>query len=362
MNFFIPHMKKIFNSKLICFCAAGMLSLAVQAGNNDRAGQAGANEILINPWARSSGMAGANSAYCKGLEAQFLNVAGTAFTKKTEMLFVRTNMYSGSGIHLNSFGFTQKAGETGALSLGLMSMDFGDIPITTTELPEGGLGNFHPQYINLGLSYAKGFSDNSYGGITLKGISEAISNLHTRGIALDAGIQYVTGPYDNVHFGIALKNVGPKMRYAGDGVSKRATPINASTSLSMDQRVSEFELPSLVNVGGAYDMYFAKDSLSMKNHRVTLAANFTSNTYSNDEFKVGLEYAFRNMLMLRAGYNYEKGITTATERTTIFTGPTAGFTLEVPFGKNKSSLGLDYSYRHTDPFQGVHSVGVRMNL
>ena len=37
------------------------------AGNPDRKGQAGASELLINPWARSSGFGNANSSSVKGL-------------------------------------------------------------------------------------------------------------------------------------------------------------------------------------------------------------------------------------------------------------------------------------------------------
>ena len=39
----------------------------------------------------------------------------------------------------------------------------------------------------------------------------------------------------------------------------------------------------------------------------------------------------------------------------------AGFTIELPMG-NGSTFGLDYSYRHTDPFQGSHAIGARINL
>src|ERR1051326_6580862 len=129
-------------------------SAAGYAGNPDRAGQAGATELLINPWARSSGWAGANSSSCRGLESMFLNVAGTAFTKKTEIMFAHTNYLMGTGININSFGFTQKVGATGVLGLGIMSMDFGDIMITTVDKPEGGIGTLSPQYINMGISYA----------------------------------------------------------------------------------------------------------------------------------------------------------------------------------------------------------------
>lgn len=68
------------------------------------------------------------------------------------------------------------------------------------------------------------------------------------------------------------------------------------------------------------------------------------------------------MLMVRAGYDYERGITSDDERTTAFTGPTAGVSVELPFTKGKSTFAVDYSYRATNPFNGVHSFGARINL
>ena len=41
----------------------------VTAGNKDRSGQAGAAELLINPWARSSGWGGVGTSCGHGLEA-----------------------------------------------------------------------------------------------------------------------------------------------------------------------------------------------------------------------------------------------------------------------------------------------------
>ena len=42
--------------------------------------------------------------------------------------------------------------------------------------------------------------------------------------------------------------------------------------------------------------------------------------------------------------------------------PVAGFTIELPMTSGGTTFGLDYSYRHTDPFQGSHSIGARINL
>jgi len=79
------------------------------------------------------------------------------------------------------------------LGLSIMSMDFGNIPVTTTNMPEGGLGNFKVSMLNIGASYAKGFTDHIFGGMNLKVIDEAIPNAKSAGVALDAGIQYVAG-------------------------------------------------------------------------------------------------------------------------------------------------------------------------
>ncbi len=172
-----------------------------KAGNKDRTGQAGASELLINPWARSSGWGGVNVAHVKGLEGLFTNVAGTAHTKATELIFSHTQWLKGSEIDINTFGLTQKVGATGVIGLGIMSMSFGDIPITTTDLPEGGIGNFSPSYMNINISYAKAFSNSIYGGINIKLVSEGISNVSAQGVAVDAGIQYVTGEKENIRFG-----------------------------------------------------------------------------------------------------------------------------------------------------------------
>ena len=47
--------------------------------------------------------------------------------------------------NISSFGFSQKL-ENQSLRMSVMSMDFGEIEITTVELPDGGIGTF-PQNI-----------------------------------------------------------------------------------------------------------------------------------------------------------------------------------------------------------------------
>ncbi|MCK5838573.1 MAG: PorV/PorQ family protein, partial [Bacteroidales bacterium] len=214
-------MKKFLRYLVVIFLMGAMIFPVnnLIAGNEDRSGEAGASELLINPWARSSGWGGVNTAGVRGVEAMFLNIAGTAFTTKTELAFSHTNWLKGADINIYSFGLTQKIGESGVLGLGVMSMSFGDIPITTVELPEGGIGTFSPSLMNIALSYSRVFSNSIYGGMQIKIISENISDMTATGFAIDAGIQYVTGETENVKFGITLKNWGPTMKFSGDGLA-----------------------------------------------------------------------------------------------------------------------------------------------
>mgnify|MGYP000120720630 CR=1 FL=1 len=334
------------------------------AGNEQRAGQAGASQLLINPFARSSGWAGANIAGVRGIEGIYSNVAGLAFTNKTELIFAQTSWLkygnkmfdSNSSVStISSFGFAQKVGESGVLGLSIMSMDFGEIEITTVDLPDGGIGTYSPKFMNIALSYAKVFSNSIYGGMTIKMISEQISNVGANGIALDAGIQYVTGEKDNLKFGISLKNVGPRMSFTGDGLSFRGFAGDEDDyKMTVEQRSSELELPALLNIGVSYD-------INVLRHRLTGAGTFTSNSFQKDQYRLGGEYSYREMFMVRLGYTYEDGIRTPSSRTTALRGPSAGFTIELPMG-NTNTFGLDYSYRHTDPFQGSHTIGARIDL
>ena len=339
--------------------AALMLSnpADIFAGNEDRAGSAGATELLINPYAASAGWGDAATAAANGVDAMYLNVAGTAFTKGTEVMFTRTNWLVNSGITISSFGLTQRVGGSGVLGLSLMTVGFGDIQITTTELPEGGIGTFRPSYSNLMLTYAKEFSNSIYGGLAVKVISERIADVGAQGVAFDAGIRYVTGEFDQIKFGIALRNVGPPMSFIGDGFSLTATPQGAADELTLEQRSARFELPSQVNIGGSYRFDFNEM------HHLTLAGNYTSNSFTKDQFNVGAEYRFdatKAHFLLRAGYTYEKDAEDVLLRSTALAGPAAGLTIELPAGANGNLIMLDYGYRVSNPFDGSHHIGARL--
>ncbi len=363
-------------STVLIVIGLSLLTNETFAGNEQRAGSNGASQLLINPWARSTGWGNANVASVVGLEGMFQNVAGMAFTRKTELAFTNIQWFGGSGVVINNGGFATKVGENGVLGLNVMNMNWGEIEIVTTELPEGGIGTFNPTYNVIALGYAREFSNSIYGGISVKMINENIFNASASGFAIDAGIQYVTGigkdkagnrNRDNLHFGITMKNVGTTMKYTGDGMSFTGFSENG-TSMTVEHRSQEFELPSLIKIGFSYHIKLAAkvdevNETVSSDHNLVLAANFTSNSYTKDQYHFGMEYGFKDYFFLRGGYVYEAGTLGGGTRSSAFTGPTAGLTLQMPINKeNKSVLAVDYSYRFTEPFAGVHTFGVRVTL
>ena len=103
--------EKKIKSALIVGVAV-VTSLAVNAGNEDRVGSAGASHLLVNPWARSSALGDASIASSNGLEATFTNIAGLAFTENTELKFNYSNWMGNAGIAFNSAGIAQRVSET----------------------------------------------------------------------------------------------------------------------------------------------------------------------------------------------------------------------------------------------------------
>jgi len=348
-------------NKFIYILFTVVLSLAMCqtafAGNPDRQGEAGAYELLMNPWARSAGLHTMGTSFVSGVEAMRLNVAGLSRTKGTEVVISHARYLEGTDIKMNAFGLAQKVGKNGTFGLSLMALDFGDIPITTENSPEGTGGTFSPNFFNLGLGYGHIFENKISVGILFRAISESTADLQAFGFALDAGVQYVSGPQDNFKLGLSLRNVGSPMSFGGQGLSQQLSVPNSTYQLSYEQRPSAFELPSVLNIGISYDFI-----LGDKN-RLTAVSNFTSNSFSRDQLGAGIEYAFSEKFMLRGGYKYDLGQNNALDEKNVYTGISGGLSIQVPVSKSsETSFGIDYAFRTSNPWGGTHNLAVRLGF
>ncbi|MDZ4838503.1 MAG: PorV/PorQ family protein [Bacteroidota bacterium] len=373
-----------------------VLTLSIQssygiAGNPDRAGQAGGTQLLINPWGRSSGLGGTNMASMSGVESVNFNIGGAVNTNGTEFAVSRSLWLGGAvGMSVNSFGLVAHVGgsrdsfgrKRNALTFSINSLDIGSIQVTTEGQPAGNGSFYSPSFTNLSIGFSHAFSNNISGGFVFKTISEGITNARASGFAIDAGIMYKGGDNDRARFGVALRNVGPALTVRGDGLSSRGVLEGYDYSMTIERRPSPYEMPSVLNIAASYDILTNTNNIPKKIRNpkdstplavtsvdnrfkpvLSVSAAFTSNAFSQDQIGVGLEFTPISIFQVRAGYVYEKNIFKADSRTFAYSGPSAGFSVNFLFGKEKQRLfGLDYSIRAAKPFSATHTFGLRLNI
>lgn len=349
-------MKKLY-AALLFLCVMSM----AEAGNPDRQGEAGAAQLLMTPWARLAGFHTLNTSSVSGVEAMRLNVAGMGRgISSTEINIAHTRYLEGADINFNSIGLVQKVGSNGTFGLSLMTIDFGDINLTRDDAPEGTGATFTPQYYNIGMGYSHIFANKVSVGMLVRGVSEGLTNLQAFGLAVDAGVQYVTGERDNFKLGISLRNIGGPLRFDGEGITFEVqSPTQSGTTIRIRNRVSRFELPSVLNIGLSYDFWVNPRD------RFTVLGNFVSNSFSSDEIGAGVELSIRDMFQVRGAYRIPiQGDDGTIDNAPLYTGVAAGASVIVPVNKEKKHqrVAFDYAYRVTKFFNGTHNIGLRIIL
>jgi hypothetical protein len=353
-------MKKLYTA-LVLVCTSTLLL----AGNPDRQGEAGATQLLMNPWAPSAGLHTLNTSFVSGVEAMRLNPAGVARFSGTQVMLGYANYLQGTDISMQAIGVTSQTKGGGGIGFSVMSLDFGDVAITTASQPEGTGALLNLSFINVGLTYSHQFENKVSVGVTLRGISEATSDVSAFGFAIDAGVQYVTGEAEEFKFGLSLRNIGSRMSFGGQALATEApSPDGNPYNITLEQRASGFEMPSVLNIGASYDFLSGVD-----NQRITLTGNFTANSFSRDQVGAGIEYAFREQFLVRGGYRSDLDAADedeggATDESPLYDGFSAGASIRVPFAKGDVTrrFSVDYAFRNTRIYGGTHNVGLSLSF
>jgi hypothetical protein len=356
-------MKKYIQLSLI---TVGLLNGLVFAGNPDRSGGAGANQTLISPYARPASMMGANMASLRGVEAMHFNVGGLAYLASTEISANRVVYLQGTDIFLNNISLGQNLGGGNVIGISLTSMQLGDIKIRTEAQPNGDIGTFTPQVINLGFAYAKQFSNSITAGALVRLISEGVQDAKATGIGFEFGVQYQTAlnskdklKKEDFRFGIGVRNIGSDMKYSGSGLSFRSVNPQTDADRKAYYDAEKFNLPALMHIGLSYDIRLDKKGSETYYNKLTLSGNFNYNAFSGNITSLGAEYAYKETFMVRGGVGLQKDIFNDAFRSS-YLGYAGGFGMLLPLTKDGLKLGIDYSYAPTRVFNGVHTIGLRM--
>lgn len=286
------------NHKLVvlliaCLVAAG----SIFAGGGNRNGTAGATQLLIPVGARGIAMGGAVLTNSYGVDGLFWNPANLSRTDRTTgVMFSHMNHIADIGVEYGALGVNING--FGALGLSIKALDVGQIPVTTTQAPDGTGAFFTPQFVTVGLTFSKMLSDRVSVGVTGNFLSERMGEVSASGIAFDAGVTYNNLlNVEGLNMAVVMKNIGPQMQYDGSGL---LTNANASSLERPDQfykiTAAGYELPSSLQIGLGYALNFNEQN------SFTASSTFQNHNFWGDEYRLGGEYAFNDLFFIRGGY------------------------------------------------------------
>lgn len=323
--------------KISIIILLALLTGIVHAGDVARKGTTGADQLLIPVGARGIATGGAFVSNLNGLESIYFNPAGLDRSSGSEAMFSYMNYIA--DINISYFGASTSLGDLGSIALTLKSIDFGDIPVTTSEFPDGTGRSYSPTFMTIGLTYSKIITDRISVGTNFKLINESIENTSATGFAIDFGVQYKFNPQFSL--GATLKNIGPNMNYAGSELQQR-TGITGSNPGSPQ---GTFEIPTeSFSIPSYFELSLSYDYLINEENNLLIGSTFTANNALEDLMNLGLEYGFMETFYLRGGYNLALG---GDSDSSIF-GFTGG--AGVNYDMNGIGISFDYAYRDVKDF------------
>ena len=330
---------------------AAMATVA-SAGASNRVGTSGAAELLIPVGTRDIGMGGSTAATSTGVDALFWNPAAVAMMSNSVGLYVSHMNYI-ADIGVNYGAVAANFEGLGVISLSIKSLSVGSIPVTTTANPDGTGQTFSPQFFTTGISYARRVSDRIAVGITGNLITERLGEVSASGFGFNIGVQYNNlASIEGLSIGVVVKNIGPQMTFTGSGLLNQASVAGQNRPPQFYAvQAAPFELPSSIEFGLGYRKSFSGDNALL------VSTGFQSNNFSDDEYKLGLEYAYQDIFFVRGGYDIAQK--ESSDLAYIY-GPTFGAGIHTALGT--TDVTFDYAYRSVKVFDGNHVFSVKLGF
>lgn len=308
-------MKKLVMTSLI-------LALTLFAVSNLFAvSQAAVLFLLISPGARASGMGETFAAVADDASAVFWNPAGLAFQSGREITIMHAKWLPqlASDMSFEFLAYRQYIESLGGtLGANVTFLNLGEQVHTGETGPEP-LGTFHSWDLAVSLSYATKLNPHLGLGVGVRYIHSNLAPLGAgeekgKGVgssfAVDVGVLYKF-PFvnDRIAFGANLSNMGPKITYID---AAQADPLPTNIRLGLSFKVLDMEYNKLTF---AYDTYkllvrgYEDENEEWKYdpfYKAIFSAWGEEDAFSSMVHSVGMEYAYNNMIFIRAGYYYDE--------------------------------------------------------
>jgi hypothetical protein len=339
-------------SMVAAFLLVAVMTSIASAGAGNRVGTSGASELLIPVGTRDIGMGGSTIATSSGIDALFWNPAAVATMNNSVGLYVsHMNYIADIGVDYGAVAANFEG--LGVISFSIKSLSVGSIPVTTTANPDGTGQTFSPQFFTAGLTYSRRLSDRIAVGITGNLVTERLGEVSASGFGFNVGVQYNNlASIEGLSIGVVVKNIGPQMTFTGAGLLNQAAVAGQNRPPQFYSiQAASFELPSSIEFGLGYKKTFTGDN------SLLFSTGFQSNNFSDDEYKLGLEYAYQDLFFVRGGYDLSQK--ESADLSYIY-GPAFGAGIHTALGS--TDITFDYAYRSVKVFSANHVFSLKLGF
>ncbi|MFH1851789.1 MAG: PorV/PorQ family protein [Candidatus Neomarinimicrobiota bacterium] len=269
-----------------------------------KVGTSSATFLRVGVGARALAMGGAFEALASDATTVYWNPAGMANSSGISWVFDHADWFVDTSHDFSALMIPINRGSYLGFSINMMRV--GEEEITTEADPKGNGQYWDATDLCLGISYARRMTNQFSLGMTVKYISERIWNETASAVAMDVGTYLNTG-YKGIVIGMSFTNFGNNMQLAGRDLIREYDPNAANTlNANVDTRLHTepwalpvcFKISTAIDLMGSGDRYLVSD-----NSRLTLAVNGVHPNDDSEKLNIGMEYAWRELVFLRGGYN-----------------------------------------------------------
>ncbi len=283
--------------KLIFFL---ICSSIVTAGGFPKVGTTAAPFLKIGVGARAVAMGGNFVALANDASALFWNPAGITLLEKISVSATHTSWFAGM-----THGAVQLAvpmSESAALGIDVTYLTSGEIEQTTLQEQNGNGIFYDASDFAMGFTYARRLTERFSVALKGKYIRQTIFNEEASTFAIDFGTIFKTG-FNGLRIGMNMANFGGNMQMTGDDLSNVVADPLTGRDVDNQLKTESWPLPIVFRVGLAVDLIgHTEGFMTDPQNRLTLALDGTHPNDNNETVGLGLEYAWDELLMLRAGY------------------------------------------------------------
>lgn len=318
-------------------------AMAQQDIETERRAQTTMKFLSVSPSARAAALSNAMTALEAGPQSVFYNPGALGRAEHTVGVSLSHADWF-ADFNYNAASATYDAGTYGVFGAFVRSARYGEFLGTVRADTESGYSDtetFSPSGFAVGISYGRALTDRFAVGGNLKYARQSLGesvmgrseegSLRTEQVststpALDLGIHYRTG-YRSLNFAVAMRNLSPEVSYVEESV----------------------ELPLVFRIGASMDVTDFAAGLGTE-HGLLLSVDAERPRDFAEHLKLGGEYRFSDILMLRAGYAFPGDAE----------GASVGGGLTLPVVGYEA--GVDYAYTQYGQLGNVHRFGVQLGI